>query len=134
MNLRRLAVLLHGMGAPLPAMVRALLSNTPPREQVLQVPASLILGTPAPGRARRFLSLSGNAHQRRVEFSLTWAQLAALRDLPKPLPERGYPLIADAVLIAKGLADVARGGIQITPEGLHLRTALAGLVPPQGYS
>lgn len=66
MNLRRLACLLAGMGVSLPPMVRALLPHNPPREQVPTVPASLILGMPAPGHASRFPGLSGNSHQRRI--------------------------------------------------------------------
>ena len=67
----------------------------------------------------------------RVVFSLTGAQLDALRALPRPVPERGYPYAAEASLIDKGMADVVRGGIQVTIEGGHLLTALAGLAPPQ---
>jgi len=63
-----------------------------------------------------------------VAFSITWAQLDALRSLPRPVPVRGYPYASEASLIAKGLADIVRGGIQVTPEGQHLLTALAGLV------
>lgn len=66
-----------------------------------------------------------------IAFSITWQQLEALRSLPKPIPERGYPLVADGSLIAKGLADLSGGRINITPEGMHLRTALAGLALPK---
>ena len=68
-NLRRLAVLLAGMGWPLPPMVRALLPHTPPRGSSVPVPASLILGNAGTGKGRASWhpGLSGNAHQRRIE-------------------------------------------------------------------
>jgi len=55
MNLRRLAVLLAGMGVPLPAMVRALIPKPAPI-----VPRPRLYAAFYPG-------LSGNAHQRRIE-------------------------------------------------------------------
>lgn len=66
-----------------------------------------------------------------VAFSITWAQLEALRSLPRPLPSRGYPYRPDAVLIEKGLAQALAGKVEVTPAGDALRRALAGLALPE---
>jgi hypothetical protein len=66
-----------------------------------------------------------------IAFSLTWAQLEALRSLPRPMPARGYPYQPDAALIAKGFASATPAGeIVPTAEGFALRGALVGLAPP----
>lgn len=57
MNLRRLALLLDGMGVPLPRMIRALLPKPEPR------PVPDVTVTPW----QWGLGYSGNAHQRRIE-------------------------------------------------------------------
>jgi hypothetical protein len=51
-----------------------------------------------------------------VAFSITWQQLEALRSLPRPVPERSYLYVPDRRLIDKGLADIVRRGIQVTPK------------------
>lgn len=72
----------------------------------------------------------------KVAFSITWAQLAALRDMPTPVPARGYPYAAAAALEGKGLVRLNEldGVLYPTTEGAALLTALAGLVSPQGRS
>lgn len=94
-----------------------------------EVPSSLVPGLAARNKGHApcqgfFLVASP------VAFSLTWAQLDALRSLPSPVPKRGYPYSATGPLIEKGLADVVRGGVQLTPDGMHLLTALARLARP----
>jgi hypothetical protein len=71
-----------------------------------------------------------------VAFSLTWAQLAALRDMPRELPKRGFPYASDAALIDKGLVRLNELNemLHLTTEGAAMLSALDGLVPPKGHS
>lgn len=66
-----------------------------------------------------------------VAFSITWHQLAALRALPQPVPNRSYPYAGTAVLIDKGYARIDAGVILPTDKGIALKRALAGLSHPK---
>lgn len=71
-----------------------------------------------------------------IAFSLTWAQLEALRSLPVPPPARIRPGTPIAILVDKGFAEVGGGGstfVRATRRGEALRTLLAGLARSQGH-
>jgi hypothetical protein len=78
----------------------------------------------------------------KVAFSITWAQLDALRGMPKShvawvaVPAHLYRYPALSALIDKGLVHLSNDSkrMAITQAGVDLLAALLGLVPPKGDS